>query len=233
MGEDVARAQARDDLFIGRWRIVDMRHHRDTDRLCDLKRNVERHGPRTAGRAGADAHLDADDDIAIGIGDLDRIERCHQAEFLALAHHDPWREGEDAGERDMQIGEDAHLAALDHVFAESRKVAGPGTTGIDRSGDARAAAKIFGVDAERGAAPVDVGVQVDEARGDDKAGYIADVGFGIGAQRGPDARHLAPGEGDVGHRVELLRRIDHAAAAQDEIIGHRRILRARRSPSVP
>src|SRR5262249_60462631 len=220
-----------DDRCMPGWRIVDRRHPRQAGRLCALKRNVERHGPGTTGGARADAHLDADDDIAIGVSDLGCIERRHQAEFLALAYHDARRGGENAGERNMEIREDAHLAAFDHMFAESRKVTGPRATGIDRSSDAGTAAKIFGVDAERGAAPVDVGVQVDEARGDDKAGYIADVGFAIGAERGADARPPAARESDVSHRVELLRWIDDAAAAQDEVIDHRRILHARRASS--
>jgi len=72
-------------------------------------------------------------------------------------------------------------------------------------------------------------MQIDQSRGDDVAGYVADVGFGVGAQSRPDARHLAVREGDVGHRVELLRGIDHAAAAQDEIVAHGRTLRPRRA----
>ena len=183
----------------------------------------------------ADAHLDADDHVAVGVRHLDGIDGVHQAQIRALAHHHAVREAEDAGVRHVQVGQDAHLRRLDHVLAETGEVTWPRAAGVDRCRHAGGAAELLRVDAERGAAPVDVGVQVDEARGDDKAGYIADVGFGVGAQRGPDARDLAAGESDVGHRVELLRRIDHAAAAQDEIIGHRRILRARaaRSPSVP
>src|SRR5919201_1716297 len=98
--------------------------------------------------ARADPDLDADDDVAIGIGDLDRIDRCHQPQFLAFADHHPRRERVDSGEGDVQIGEDAHFAALDHVLAKSGEIAGPGAAGIDRRGHARAAAEIFGVDAK-------------------------------------------------------------------------------------
>jgi hypothetical protein len=61
------------------------------------------------------------------------------------------------------------------------------------------------------------------------AGYVADVGLGVGAQSRANARHLAIREGDVGHGVELLRGIDHAAAAQDEIVTHGRVLHPRRA----
>src|SRR6266446_7456112 len=112
----------------------------------------------------------------------------------------------------MEISEDAHLAALDHMLAESREIAGSGAPGIDRGGHARAAAEIFGVDPERGPAPVNVGVQVDESRGDDKAGYIADIGCGIGTQRGADARHLA---------LRTRRRSPRRASATDRPRGRR------------
>jgi hypothetical protein len=142
----------------GYGRIVDVRHHRHADFVRDLERDVERHGARAARGASADADLDADDDVAIGVGDLHRIDRRHQPDLLALADHHPRREGVDAGEGDVEISEDAHRAALDHVLAEARKVAGPGAAGIDGGGHARPAAEIFRVDAERGPAPVDVGM---------------------------------------------------------------------------
>jgi hypothetical protein len=65
--------------------------------------------------------------------------------------------------RDVQIGEDADLRRLDHVLAEAHEIAGPGGAGVDGGGDAGGAAEFLRVDAERRAAPVDVGVQVDEA----------------------------------------------------------------------
>jgi hypothetical protein len=55
------------------------------------------------------------------------------------------------------------------MLAEAGEIAGAGAAGIDGGGDARGAAKFLGVDAERGAAPIDVGVQVDQPRRDDEA----------------------------------------------------------------
>src|SRR4029453_5061775 len=121
--EDIARPQTRDYLFIARRRLIDMRHHRHPDFLGDLERDIERYGARAARSARADPDLDADDDVAIGIGDLHRIDRCHQPQLLALADHHPRRERVDSGEGDMEIGEDAHFAALDHMLAKSREIA--------------------------------------------------------------------------------------------------------------
>jgi hypothetical protein len=111
----------------------------------------------------------------------------------------------------MQVGEDAHLRGLDHVLAEAGEVAGTGAAGIDGSGDARGAAELLRVDAERGAAPVDVGVQVDQAGRDDKARDVANVGGAV--EIGADAGNLARGEGDVRYGIEPLGGIDDPAVA--------------------
>ena len=151
---------------------------------------------------------------------LDGVDRIHQPHLLALADHDPMREAEDAGMRDMQIGQNADLARLDHVLAEAREIARAGAAGVDRRGDAGGAAELLGVDAERGAAPIDVGVQIDQAGGDDVARHVAHVGSGIGLELVSDHGHLAAGEGDIRHGVELLGGVDHPTAAQDQIERH-------------
>jgi hypothetical protein len=130
------------------------------------------------------------------------------------------RETEDAGMRHMQIGKDADLARLDHMPAEAGKIARTGAAGIDRGRHPGGATELLRVDAERSAAPVDMGVEIDQSRRDDGVGYIANVGSGIGFQIGAHLRHLAGGEGNVPHRVKLLGRVDHPAAAQDQIDGH-------------
>ena len=130
------------------------------------------------------------------------LDRVHQPQLLALADHHAVGEGVDAGVRDVQVGEDAHLARLDHVLAEAGEVAGTGAAGVDRGGHAGGAAELLGVDAERGAAPVDVGVQVDQARRDDLARDVADVGLGVAFELGADLGDLAAGEGHVDDRVD-------------------------------
>ena len=67
---------------------------------------------------------------------------------------------------------------------------------------------MFRVDAERGATPVDVGVQVDETGRHDQAGHIANNSAGVGFDVRTDARNLAAGESHIGDGVELLRRVE-------------------------
>src|ERR1700680_1301609 len=113
----------------------------------------------------------------------------------------------------MQIGEDARLAPFYHMLAEAAEVAGPGAARVDRRGHPALPRELVRIDAERGAAPIDVGVQVDEPRHDDFAGDIADVGRG--SVMPAHACDLAAREGDVGNRVEVLGRVDDTTVAED------------------
>src|SRR5262249_50697464 len=103
-----------------------------------------------------------------------------------------------------QISEDTHLAALDHVLAEAQEIARARASGIDCRGDPRPPAELLRVDPERRPTPVNMRMQIDESRRDDSAGYVANVGIGIGFQFQSDARHLALRECDISHRIQLL-----------------------------
>jgi hypothetical protein len=70
-----------------------------------------------------------------------------------------------------------------------------------------------------------VGVQIDQAGSDDIVRHVAHIGSGIGLELASDHGHLAAGEGDIRHNVELLGRINHPAAAQDQIERHRYLLK--------
>src|SRR6202011_5830905 len=136
VGENVAWTQARDYLLVARRRMVDVRHQRHADLLGDLKRDFERHDSRGARGIAAYSHLDADDEVAVELRHPDGVDRIHQPDLLALADHDPMRVAEDAGVRDMQIGENTDLARLDHVLPEAREITRAGAAGVDRRGDA-------------------------------------------------------------------------------------------------
>ena len=101
------------------------------------------------------------------------------------------------------------------MLAKAVEVAGTGAAGIDDGGDAAGAGQQFGCHAERGAAPVDVGVQVDEAGRDQLAFDVLRL---LAGKVVADRRHLAAREGDVGHLVDALRGIDQLAALENQVV---------------
>src|SRR5215469_4933668 len=88
MGKHIAWTQPRDHLLIARRRMIDMAHQGHTDLVSNLERNLKRHDSRGPRGVTADPHLDADDEVAIGVGHLDRTDRVHQAKLLAVSDHD-------------------------------------------------------------------------------------------------------------------------------------------------
>jgi len=102
------------------------------------------------------------------------------------------------------------------VAAESRKVAGAGASRIDQGGGAAASRDGGGVDPDRGAAPIDVSVEVDQAGRDEQAADVAGLGGGL-VEALADGDDLPASESDVAAGVDPLRGIDEVAAAQDEI----------------
>ena len=215
VGEDVARPQAAHHLVARRRRRIEMGHHRQSGLLGDVEGDVERHDARIAASRLADAHLDAQHQVLVLQRHAHGLARIEQAHVGALAHHHRLGEGEDAGEGNVEVGQDADGRGFDHVLAEAVEVARPGAAGVDGRGDAAGAGQQLRLDAERGAAPIDVGVQVDQAGRDDLAANVTRVGAGEAVT---DRRHLAAGEGDVGHLVDALRGVDDPAALENQIV---------------
>ena len=75
-----------------------------------------------------------------------------------------------------------------------------------------------GVDTERGAAPIDMRVQVDEAGHDDQATDVLDLGASEFRANSSDPPIL---EADIHHRVDTLRWIDNSAPSQNQIKLHK------------
>ena len=63
-------------------------------------------------------------------------------------------------------------------------------------------------------------MHVDQARRHDPARDVDHLGSWVRGNAGAYSGNLAPCEADVGHRVEMLRRIDDPPAFQNEIDGH-------------
>jgi hypothetical protein len=154
-----------------------VRHQRQARFLRHLQRDVEWRGPRIAARNTADANLDSHDGVAIGLSDLDGIQRADEPHVAALPHHDAPREGKDAGERNVQVSQDACLARFDDVFEKAPVIAGAGAPRVDERCHAAAPCQKIGIDAQRRAAPVDMPMQIDEAGRDDPVCDIVDFGL--------------------------------------------------------
>jgi hypothetical protein len=146
---------------------------------------------------------------------LDAGARVQQAQVVALADHEVMAEAENAGEGDIEERDNADLRRLDDVLAEAGDVAGSRRAGIDHRGDAALLRVGIRIDAKRRAAPVDMRMQIDQARHDEQAGHVA---LRLGSTEPlPDRRDLAVGERHVGLRLEALGRVEHDPVAQDQI----------------
>ncbi len=66
-----------------------------------------------------------------------------------------------------------------------------------------------------------MGVQINQAGGDDVTRYVPHVGPRIGPERVSDHGHLAAAKGDIRDGVELLGRVDHPAAGSTKSKGIR------------
>ncbi len=94
------------------------------------------------------------------------------------------------------------------MAAKAEEIAGAGTAGVDEGGGAALGGEAVGIDAERGAAPIDVAVQIDEAGRDDAARGIDDLRCPVGRNVGVDRGDAAIGDGDIALRIEVGGRID-------------------------
>ena len=117
-----------------------------------FQREIQRrHAPAFA-RGHAHPHLDADDEVGVPLRDIEADLGMEKAEVAALADHYFVAEGEDAGERDVEVGMDARLDALDDVGAKAVEVAGPCAARVHHGGGAGLTGVAHRVDPERGAA---------------------------------------------------------------------------------
>src|SRR5215470_2565230 len=186
-----------------------MGHDGQTGFFGDIERDIERLHSRIAAGGAADTNLDAEHQVLVLPRHAHGLARIDQTHVDVFAEHDRLGEGEDAGERNVDIRQDANRRSLDDMPAKAMEVSRAGAAGVDESGDAAAAGQKLGFDAERRAAPIDMRVQVDEARRHDLASDVANI---LARKTLADRGYLATGEGDVSDLIERLRRVDDAPA---------------------
>src|SRR5438132_309567 len=161
-------------------RLVDMRHQRQADLVGGFEREVDRGDAAGAASVAARANLDADDDIGVLAHCRHGFARLAEPQVAAFADRHRLGEAEDAGKGDVDASEDADFRALDDMASKAQEIAGAGAAGVDEGGGAALGGEPVGIDAERGAAPVDMAVQVDEAGGDDAIPCVDDLPGGLG-----------------------------------------------------
>jgi hypothetical protein len=105
---------------------------------------------------------------------------------------------------------------LDDMPAETVEGAGAGTAGVDKGGGSAAPRHFNGIDPERSAAPIDVGVEVDQPGHDEEPAHIHNLGPDA-LQFAPDLGHLSVCKGYVGYSIAAARRIDNAPILKDQV----------------
>ncbi len=195
-----------------------MGHDRQLQLLGRLPGQIERGHAGAAAGDPAGPDLDAHHQIQMLARRPDGLGRIAQAQIAAFADHDILAEAEDAGEGDVEIGQDAGAGALDDMPAKAQEVAGPGAASVDEGGGAAPGRQAIGIDAQRGAAPIDMAVQVDQAGRDHAIGGVDQLAGIVARQAGSQLRHLAVGEGDIGRSIDALAGIKHPAAMNHQIV---------------
>jgi len=111
---------------------------------------------------------------------------------------------------------DAQRRRLDHMATKTVEIAGPGAAGIDESRRSAPPCHFGRIDAERGPAPIDMRVEIDQPGYHEEPARIDDFSA-AGGEIAADPGHFALAKGNVGRLVASARRIDDAAASEDQV----------------
>src|SRR5438128_11485693 len=95
------------------------------------------------------------------------------------------------------------------------EITGPGAAGIDKSRRPTAPRHLGRIDAERGPAPIDMRVEIDQPGHDEEPAGVDNVA--AAGEIMPDRGHLSIAASDVGRLVAPACRIDNPSAADNQI----------------
>jgi hypothetical protein len=141
--------------------------------------------------------------------------RIEKPQIGAFADHHSGAKGKDTGKGDVEIRDDAQRRRLDHMTAKTVEGARAGAAGVDKGGRSAAPRHFGRIDAERGPAPIDMSVEIDQPGHHEQPPHIDDLG--PNAWRiAPDLDHLSVAKGNVADPVATIRRIDDAPAFKDQ-----------------
>ena len=108
-----------------------MRHEREARFFGDLERDVERRYSRVLRRIEANPNLDPRDRVAVCARDLNRVDRRHESKVAAFSYHHPLGKAVNAGEGDVEKGNDPNRRRPDHLLEKARVVARPSAARVD------------------------------------------------------------------------------------------------------
>src|SRR5215469_8826996 len=120
------------------------------------------------------------------------------------------------------------------MAAKAVEGAGAGAAGVDKSCRSAAPRHFGRIDTERGPAPIDMGVKIDQPGRDKEPAHIDDLGPDAG-QISPDLDDFSVGKGYVGYPVAAARRIDDATTFENQVSHTLQLVRRRqhRHPDDP
>src|SRR5918994_2015562 len=213
VGEDVAWTQVGGDLVEGRWADADVGHQGEADAVGELPRFGEGGDADAAGGAGVDACLDAEDQVAVGIDDF---RRQVDVPVVGVGELPTRRDEADRGEVEQGVG--AAAGAVHDVLAEAGEGVGAGAADVEPGRHAAPSSDWVGLDAPVGDAPVDVSVEVDEARRHDMATGVDGLPRPGAGERWFDGGNPAVADADVEPPDEAAAGVDDLAAADDDVV---------------
>ena len=138
-----------------------------------------------------------------------------QTEIIALADHDGLGEREYASKGDVDEADDVHVCRLNNVPAIAIKIRWTGRASVHQRRAGSRQSVGIGLNTNGRMSGVDMGVQVDQARGHDLAAAITRI---AAFQPIADSRDLAVSERNVCHAVNILGRVNNATALQHQVM---------------
>src|SRR5215831_4350676 len=102
------------------------------------------------------------------------------------------------------------------MAAEPVENSGASAAGVDECRRPAPSRHLHRIDTERGAAAIDMRVEIDKPGHYEQPAHIDDLGA-VGGELAANFGYLSIAEGDVGGVVAPVRRVDDAAACEDQI----------------
>ena len=212
MGEHVARAEFPENSRKGDGRIPHVRHERNLEELRRLERRVQGPGAAALHHVAAQAHLHADEMLAVPLVALHRPVHPKRAHVDVLAQ----AVDEKPALGNVQVGANRRPRLLQEPFPEGRIGLRAGAARVHRRRHPAREHRRLQAHAVVGYALVEVAVEIDQARCDDfPRGVQGAPPRGIDAGRHPP--HAAAGDFHVHRPLQPLGGIDDVAAAYDDV----------------